>query len=484
MTHIETCDFDGNFRGKFIEGLPHPYGITVGKHSIYWTDWKTTALHAVNKKNLTDRSIVANNLEGLMDVKVVETSDEKPDNPCGNNNGGCSHLCLRKPNGFSCQCPTGIKMKVKDGKECESLPKSYLLIALRSGIGRISLDTPEMFDVVLPIDGIHGAVVVDYHFNRSYLFYADVNVDAIKRVNMLNYTDTKTIVSSGLNTPNGIAVDWMADNLYWSDSALKIIEVARLDGSCRKTILKDELDDVRSMILYRNLLFFADWGHNARIERSFLDGSERKSIVSTELGFPTGLAIDFTFKKLYWADALHDRVEVSDFNGKNRNKVIGHAEHPFGFTLTSSYFYFTDWFNKSVIRAPRHGGNVEEIRHSLRGALEIRSASQERQPVYYNPCVENNGGCSHLCLFMGARNYICECPNYSDGRACKKQLKQSNMVQTDDDDATFAPSTTQSDVVDKVDSNQIIITVCITMVIIVVAVFLCAVFLCKLLLIS
>jgi hypothetical protein len=39
-----------------------------------------------------------------------------------------------------------------------------------------------MFDVVLPIDGVHGAVVVDYHHSKNWLFYADVNADAIKRV--------------------------------------------------------------------------------------------------------------------------------------------------------------------------------------------------------------------------------------------------------------------------------------------------------------
>lgn len=131
--------------------------------------------------------------------------------------------------------------------------------------------------------------------------------------------------------------------LDWSDSALKLIEVSRLDGNYRKTLIRDNLDDVRSIILYKKFLFFADWGSTARIERCLLDGSERKVIIGNELGFPTGLAVDFEIKKLYWADALHDRVEMSDFNGKQRSKIIMHAEHPFGFTLTNNYFYFTDW---------------------------------------------------------------------------------------------------------------------------------------------
>lgn len=239
-------------------------------------------------------------------------------------------------------------------------------------------------------------------------------------------------------------MDWIADNIYWSDSALKMIEVSRLDGAYRKTLLRENLDDVRSMILYKHLLFFADWGHAARIERSVLDGSERKVIVNSDLGFPTGLAIDFEARKLFWADALHDRVETSDFDGKKRNKIIMHAEHPFGFTLTNSYWYFTDWFNKSVIRIPRHSnGNPEEVRHNLRGALEIRSVSAERQPKYFNPCNESNGGCSHLCLYLGGRKYVCECPNFSDIKVCKREIKESPNKPPDNDDFTDIPTSTE-----------------------------------------
>lgn len=70
-----------------------------------------------------------------------------------------------------------------------------------------------MFDVVLPIESVHGAVVVDFHHTKNFLFYADVNADAIKRVNMKNLSEIETIVSTSLNTPNGLAVDWRADNL-------------------------------------------------------------------------------------------------------------------------------------------------------------------------------------------------------------------------------------------------------------------------------
>lgn len=294
------------------------------------------------------------------------------------------------------------------------------MIALRSGIGRISLDTQDMFDVVLPIEGVHGVVALDYHFDLMYIFYADVNVDAIRRVSISDFSSSKVIASTGLSTPNGIAVDWLADNLYWTDAALKKIEVSRLDGTCRKAILRG-LDDPRSIILYpkRGFMFWTDWGQAPRIDRAYMDGSERRSIVDSELGFPTGLAIDFEMKKLYWADAQHDRIEMCDFDGKRRMRVISQAAHSFGFTLIGGYMYWTDWHNKSVQRAPKRvAAPVEEVRYGLRGALEIRSVSGSRQPHDWNPCGQDNGGCSHLCLFAETR-YVCGCPDVQDAKHCR-----------------------------------------------------------------
>lgn len=166
---------------------------------------------------------------------------------------------------------------------------------MRAGIGRISLDTDDMIDVQLPIEHINTVVVLDYHMNNSLIYYADVGTDVIKTVDMANMKNTKDIITTGLSTVNGLVVDWVADNLYWSDTATKLVEVSRLDGSSRKTIIHDNLDDPRSLAIFpgRGFLFISDWGKPQHIERCYMDGSGRKPIVNTKLGFPTGLCVDF-----------------------------------------------------------------------------------------------------------------------------------------------------------------------------------------------
>ncbi|KAK4305880.1 hypothetical protein Pmani_022265 [Petrolisthes manimaculis] len=39
------------------------------------------------------------------------------------------------------------------------------------------------------------------------------------------------LVGSGLDLVEGLAYDWITDNLYWVDSGLNAMEVSRRDGS-------------------------------------------------------------------------------------------------------------------------------------------------------------------------------------------------------------------------------------------------------------
>lgn len=57
-------------------------------------------------------------------------------------------------------------------------------------------------------------------------------------------------------------------------------------------------------MLFRNL-FWTDWGDHPRIEKAGMDGdpATRQVIVSDQIGWANGMAIDYTLKRLYWADA-------------------------------------------------------------------------------------------------------------------------------------------------------------------------------------
>ena len=53
-----------------------------------------------------------------------------------------------------------------------------------------------------------------------------------------------------------------------------------------------------------------------------MSGTGRRSIISTSLRWPNGLAIDFRQQKLYWTDASYDKIERSNLDGSYRQVVL------------------------------------------------------------------------------------------------------------------------------------------------------------------
>ena len=69
---IEYCDFNGNGRTVLInQRLLHPFGITLFKDHIYWTDWETDKVERADKMTGDNRIVVHANLDKLMDITVV-----------------------------------------------------------------------------------------------------------------------------------------------------------------------------------------------------------------------------------------------------------------------------------------------------------------------------------------------------------------------------------------------------------------------------
>jgi len=65
-----------------------------------------------------------------------------------------------------------------------------------------------------------------------------------------NATSAKTLFRCNVQTPEGLAIDYLGRNIYWTDSGTNRIEVGLLDGSGRKLLIKDGLDQPRAIVLH------------------------------------------------------------------------------------------------------------------------------------------------------------------------------------------------------------------------------------------
>ncbi|MEE6525009.1 hypothetical protein FKM82_024774, partial [Ascaphus truei] len=254
------------------------------------------------------------------------------------------------------------------------------------------------------------------------VYWADSTLRRISRA-ALDGSDHQDIITTGLVTTDGLAVDAIGRKVYWTDTGTNRIEVGNLDGSMRRVLVWQNLGSPRAIALYHEMgyMYWSDWGENAKLERAGMDGSDRMVLISLNLGWPNGLAVDKAGSQLLWADAHTERIEASDLMGRNRRILVSPVQHPYGLTLLDAHIYWTDWQTRSIQRADKDtGGNVIVVRDNLPGLMDIQAVDRTR-PLGYNKCGDRNGGCSHLCL-PNPTSYSCACPTgiqlKEDGRTC------------------------------------------------------------------
>ena len=191
-----------------------------------------------------------------------------------------------------------------------------------------------------------------------------------------------------MTTADGLAVDWIYNHIYWTDTGKNTIELASYEGNMRKVLIKDDLEEPRAiavnplegykknffsfflsslkydfgMILILNFLrwmYWTDWGSEPKIERAGMDGSHRQVIVSYEMKWPNGLTLDLVLKKIYWADAKMNTISSCNFDGTNRRIILfsqNYLQHPFSITTFEDLVYWTDWDKKAVYKANKFTG--------------------------------------------------------------------------------------------------------------------------------
>ena len=110
-----------------------------------------------------------------------------------------------------------------------------------------------------------------------------------------------------------------------------------------------------------------------------MDGTDRTVIHNTGLIQPNGLTLDHSAQVLYWIDANYERIESSFVNGTNRMIILStNLSHSFGITLLGDTLYYTKhWSIRSVQKT---GSTYQTIKELCKNVLGIEVIAEERQP--------------------------------------------------------------------------------------------------------
>ncbi|XP_078354052.1 low-density lipoprotein receptor-like isoform X1 [Oculina patagonica] len=317
--------------------------------------------------------------------------------------GMCSQVCINTKGSFKCICREGYLME-PDRRTCKAKgEQGYLIFANRQDIRRILFDSSDYTEL---IPGQRGAIALDYDFDSGYIFWTDVINETVNRAKMEPNPKVEVLVKIALDTPDGIAVDWINRKLYWTDTGTDMIEVADFDGKNRLELIATGLEEPRAIVVHPFLgyMIWTDWGETPKIEKCGMNGdtTTRQVLISTNILWPNALAVDYTIDRIWWADAKLHTIESSDLNGRNRRIILSeNINHPFALTIFQSYVYWTDWHHNAINKANKFTGEERSVvMENLFSPMDIHVHHRQRQPIGVNPCQPTSqfGGCSHICL--------------------------------------------------------------------------------------
>uniref|UniRef100_A0A8C5HU04 EGF-like domain-containing protein n=1 Tax=Gouania willdenowi TaxID=441366 RepID=A0A8C5HU04_GOUWI len=436
LDYIDVVDYNGKDRHTVIHGsqVSYIYALAVFEDYLYAirsdpVKASATELLQIQRFNITAESRTLTGLGTSQGLRVYHrlVQPKVKSHACETDSygkaGGCSHICLLSSSykSRSCRCRTGFLLS-SDGMACKK-PKNYLFLFYGKGrpgvIRGLDMNIKSTDEHMVPLEDLVSPRAIDYHAEMGHIYFADTTSFLIGR-QKVDGTGRETILKDGLDNVEGISVDWIGRNLYWTnDGYRKTISVARLENASktRKTLLEGNMSHPRAIVVdpLTSWMYWTDWEEDevndsiGRIEKAWMDGSNRNIFVTSNMLWPNGLTLDHSTSTMYWCDAYYDHIEKIYLNGTGRMVVYSGKElnHPFGISHYHNFIFWTEYMNASVFQLDLSTGDVSLLRSERPPLFGLRVYDAQSQQGD-NACSVNYGGCTTLCLSIpGGR--VCAC---------------------------------------------------------------------------
>ncbi len=224
---ILFVDLAKNTVHELVADLVYPItSLTIYKESVYFAESHFNTIRKCDKFDCKENTVLRNTTATVKFLKMYHPSAQIGTNACAGNRKNCQHLCFAtSSSSFVCKCAIGYVTDPTDSKNCIG-EKELLVFSVGHELKGLPLNGSQQLaaghtQVLGPIPRIT-ASCIDYHYEKDLIFWADNDkgtVSSIKR----DGTNRRVLVSqfeqldaSSTESAGGIAVDWVADNIYVS----------------------------------------------------------------------------------------------------------------------------------------------------------------------------------------------------------------------------------------------------------------------------
>ncbi|XP_015431695.1 PREDICTED: nidogen-2 [Dufourea novaeangliae] len=326
-------------------------------------------------------------------------------------------------NQFACVCNEGYN---GDGANCKPRPKhdsNFLLVNQGMATLRIPLASSyENPGSPIYIAYTQMAIAIDIDCLNGKAYSSDITGNRIIELTY-NGSMSETFMPK-VSSPEGLAVDWVSRNIFWTDSGKTTVEVANLETRKRKVLVSDGLVNPRGIAVhpYRGKIFWSDWNRvSPKLEWANEDGTGRAIFLQGDyVKLPNSLSIDWATDELCWADAGTFTISCMEIESKEINVVANALTYPFGLAISQQNYYWTDWKTHKIEVAMKSSGDRKPaivIPPGGSGKLYGIVVVPESCPRVTNVCQYENGRCNkdQLCLPDGQGGRTCVCADDASG---------------------------------------------------------------------
>ncbi|XP_061907557.1 very low-density lipoprotein receptor isoform X1 [Entelurus aequoreus] len=322
----------------------------------------------------------------------------------------CSQLCINTPGSYKCDCHPGYIMEAGE-RNCKIKGEPLLLASVQTDLFLFGLRSGSLD--VLSSSAKKAVLSLDYDWYKQRVFWVSLDTYSI-RWSSLDQKTTGTLIR-GVRA-DSLAVDWLGRNVYWIDgvsSQIVAMELATAGSPDQTVILDEDLDQPRSLALLpeKGLMFWSEIGNMAKIERAGMDGSERRAVVISSLGWPGVVAVDTLADRVYWTDEKLKAIGSATLDGDDiRILQMKETANPFSLAVFNDILYWSD-SKRRVVQAAHKvtGKNIRVLLKRPRQPFGIKIIHQMLQLSTENPCKKKD--CSHLCVLAPGLRAVCKCPS-------------------------------------------------------------------------